>query len=111
MSSQNLLSESDASPIHKLQKELKLFLFSVLNRYQLLLIKDIAINKKSITTVLKKINQEQKVAEATLRYNSKKLLELQIVKFGDKFTKGKEAELTILGKLIYRILFEKRVGN
>ncbi|MEM5829612.1 MAG: hypothetical protein QW040_02840 [Candidatus Aenigmatarchaeota archaeon] len=45
--------------------------------------------------------------EATLRYNARKLQELGLIKFGNKFNKGVNAELTPLGKLVYEILNRK----
>jgi hypothetical protein len=66
--------------------------------------KEIGGNHANITEILKKLSLEEKIPEATLRFNAKKLKELDVVKFGDRFNKGEIAELTPLGLLLCKIL-------
>jgi predicted transcriptional regulator len=65
---------------------------------------EIGENHTNITEILKKLNLEEKIPEATLRFNAKKLKELGLIKFGDRFNKGAIAELTPLGLCLYEIL-------
>jgi predicted transcriptional regulator len=66
--------------------------------------KEIGENNTNITEILKRVNLKEKIPEATLRFNARKLKELGLIKFGDKFNKGKVAELTPLGLFFYEIL-------
>jgi predicted transcriptional regulator len=66
--------------------------------------KEIWESNTNITEILKKLNLKEKIPEATLRFNAKKLKELGIIKFGDRFNKGEIAQLTPLGLFLYEIL-------
>jgi predicted transcriptional regulator len=66
--------------------------------------REIGENHTNITEILKKLNLEEKIPEATLRFNAKKLKELGLIRFGDRFNKGEIAELTPLGLVLYEIL-------
>ena len=90
----------DGAPI----KDLRLFLFRAFTKHQLLLMKEIGKNRTNITKILKKLNLEEKIPEATLRFNAKKLKELGVIKFGNRLNKGEIAELTPLGLFFYEIL-------
>jgi len=74
---------------------------------------EIGESHTNITEIIKKLNVEEKIPEATLRFNANKLKELGLIKFGDRFNKGVIAELTPLGLFLYEILNGdlKRVKN
>jgi predicted transcriptional regulator len=66
--------------------------------------KEIGENSKNITEILKNPSLKEKIPEATLRFNAKKLKELGLIKFGDRFNKGAVAELTPLGLFLREVL-------
>lgn len=91
----------DPTPI---KNRLKPFLFTVFTKHQILLMREIGKNHTNITQILRKLAEEERIPEATLRFNAKKLKELGLIDFGDKLKKGINVEFTPLGLFFYEIL-------
>ena len=86
-----------------MQKLKKLFL-TLLNRPQLLILYELKTEEAPITRIIKKLQIKEKIPEATLRFNARKLLELGLITYGNKTNRGEIAKLTEIGWTLCNLL-------
>ena len=84
-------------------KILKKLLIKYINSTQLILLNKISENKEStLSSLLMAVSKENKIPLSTLKLNSKKLKELEIIDYGNY----KKVELNDSGLLVLEILKE-----
>lgn len=99
------LSECDALPISNL-KSLKELLLRALTKHQILILNELKQNVHyfSVTNLIERVSERYDIAPSTLRWNVKRLQELELIDCGTSKKKGVLVKLTDSGELIYKIL-------
>lgn len=104
-------SERDAQPIQlseKYRKCLKKLLLRTLNKNQIIILEELAINGHylTVTNFLETLSENKNIPLSTLRWNIKTLEKLGLVSCGSSKNKGIPVKLIDCGLLILKIIKE-----
>jgi DNA-binding MarR family transcriptional regulator len=81
-------------------------LIRVLTKHQIFILNELYENGHyiTVTNLIKNLSSRYKIPPSTLRWNAKKLYELELIECGTYQNKGKPVRLTDYGHFIYEIL-------
>ncbi len=87
---------------------LKKLLNKILTKHQILILNELYENGHyiTVTNLIRNLSDKYKIPSSTLRWNAKKLYELELIECGNYQNKGKPVRLTDYGRLVYEILNE-----
>lgn len=90
--------------------DLRRLILKTLNENQILILSNLAVQRRTITSLLRSLSEEHGIPLSTLKLNARILRGLNLISFGSTGEK-RCAEVKALGSFVLRLLGDESTGN